>query len=580
MNKKVYSFLLSTYGRRPGVWFAITAEVIRTVINRVVSVIMLSSLVSDIARADIEGAQRTVLMWVSLAVLSIFIAGVGDYVGLLSENAQYNQLAIDYYRRLTRKDMSFYRDNHTGYLTSMYRQYLDSAMQMVRLIRMDIIRNIISIVFPAIVIWTHAWRIGLLVTLLVIFQLIYMFWATGHTSKFMQEAHEIYRRISGEVADDLTNITAYKASGTEDAASARVEQLINQETKSFEKRRGSVIFYDVPRNIITTCLVGLAFWMAVHQTGGQSEIVGLVVLTITYMFQILRNVADIPDFIVKHDDLITKLAPTLETLNASHETIQDQKSPVKLSKQQRSVELKNVCFAYGDEDSKHIFKDLNLSIKAGEKVGIVGLSGAGKSTLASLLMRFDDIQSGQILIGDTDIKMVAQSDLRAHIAYVPQEPILFHRTIRENIAYQNNNATDEQVISAAKAAHAHDFISDLPKQYDTLAGERGVKLSGGQKQRRVIARAVLKKAPIILFDEATSALDSESEHIIQPAFPQIIGTHTAVIIAHRLSTVAGLDRIIVMHDGTIIEQGTHKQLLATRGRYYSLWKRQTHQHTT
>jgi ATP-binding cassette subfamily B protein len=249
---------------------------------------------------------------------------------------------------------------------------------------------------------------------------------------------------------------------------------------------------------------------------------------------------------------------------------------VQFSPTKASIEIQDLCFRY-DGDGDYIFKDFNLHIKGGEHVGIVGMSGAGKSTLASLLMRFDDISSGSITVDGVDIRSVTQSSLRQHIAYVPQEPVLFHRTVCENIAYHNPNASQEDIILAAKAAHAHEFITKLPSGYDTVVGERGVKLSGGQKQRVVIARAVLKNAAIILFDEATSALDSESEAIIQQALPNIIGKHTAIIIAHRLSTVARLDRIIVMHNGTIEQQGTHKQLLASKGRYYKLWLRQTTQ---
>jgi ATP-binding cassette subfamily B protein len=189
-------------------------------------------------------------------------------------------------------------------------------------------------------------------------------------------------------------------------------------------------------------------------------------------------------------------------------------------------------------------------------------------------MRFDDIDSGSICIDGTDIREVRQEELRSSIAYVPQEPLLFHRTIRENLQYFGKDLSEAHMFRAAKAAHAEEFIAKLPDGYDTLVGERGVKLSGGQKQRIVIARAILKDAPIMLFDEATSALDSESEKIIQKALPQIIGKRTAIVIAHRLSTIASLDRIIVMHEGKIIEDGTHAELLKLKGRYHSLWQKQ------
>jgi len=249
-----------------------------------------------------------------------------------------------------------------------------------------------------------------------------------------------------------------------------------------------------------------------------------------------------------------------------------------LSIKKGAIAIDHVSFSYpaheGQTKRIPVFRDLTIHIAGGEQVGIVGLSGAGKSTLVSLLMRFDDITGGAIKIDGTDLRDVRQDELHQKIAYVPQEPLLFHSTIKENIAYFNDEATEADILAAARAAYAHEFIEKLPNGYATIVGERGVKLSGGQKQRIVIARAILKNAPLMIFDEATSALDTESEKIIQKALPQIIGKHTAIVIAHRLSTIAGLDRILVMHDGNIVESGTHDELLKTKGRYYSLWQKQ------
>ena len=212
---------------------------------------------------------------------------------------------------------------------------------------------------------------------------------------------------------------------------------------------------------------------------------------------------------------------------------------------------------------------------AGQRVGLVGRSGSGKTTLTTLLLRLADLQDGRILIDGQDVSEAAQASLRRSIAYVPQEPLLFHRSIRDNIAYGRPDATDEEVRAAAERANALEFIDRLPQGMDTMVGERGVKLSGGQRQRVAIARAILTDAPILVLDEATSALDSESERLIQEALATLMEGRTSIVIAHRLSTVASLDRIVVLQDGKVVEDGTHEELVGAGGAYEMLWDRQT-----
>ena len=224
------------------------------------------------------------------------------------------------------------------------------------------------------------------------------------------------------------------------------------------------------------------------------------------------------------------------------------------------VEFAQVHFTYAD--GKPIFTALDLKIKPGEKVAIVGQSGSGKTTLVKLLFRFYDIQWGNILVDGQDIAQVTQDSLRENISIVPQDTVLFHRTIKENIAYGNPDASDEEIIAAAKMARCHDFISKMKNGYDTLVGERGIKLSWGERQRVAIARAILENKRILVLDEATSSLDSESEQLIQEAMDEVMKNKTTIVIAHRLSTIMKMDRIIVMHNGTIIENGSHKELLA------------------
>jgi ATP-binding cassette subfamily B protein len=239
-----------------------------------------------------------------------------------------------------------------------------------------------------------------------------------------------------------------------------------------------------------------------------------------------------------------------------------------------NINFKDVDFKHTGSDEA-IFSSFNLDIKAGQKIGLVGHSGAGKTTFTRLLLRFSDLQSGEILIDGQNIAKITQESLHQSIAFVPQEPLLFHRSIRENIAYGKPGASTKAIISAAKRAHADEFVDQLANGYETLVGERGVKLSGGQRQRIAIARAMLKDAPILLLDEATSALDSESEVLIQDALWKLMEGRTAIVIAHRLSTIQKMDRIIVLEQGQIVEQGSHKELLALNGTYAKFWAHQS-----
>ena len=233
----------------------------------------------------------------------------------------------------------------------------------------------------------------------------------------------------------------------------------------------------------------------------------------------------------------------------------------------------NISFSYGDEIS--IFKNFNLNIESGQKVGLVGLSGSGKTTITKILLRFIDINGGAVTIDGQNISRIKQSELRNRIAYVPQDPVLFHRSLRENIAYGKPDASDDEIIEVAKKANAHDFISRLPLEYGTFVGERGVKLSGGERQRIAIARAMLKNAPILILDEATSSLDSISEKYVQEAFARLMESRTTIAIAHRLSTIRKMDRIIVIDRGKIVEEGGHDQLINNMGIYHSLWTHQS-----
>jgi ATP-binding cassette subfamily B protein len=254
-------------------------------------------------------------------------------------------------------------------------------------------------------------------------------------------------------------------------------------------------------------------------------------------------------------------------------TVLDAVPPEPLRSRATDVRFEDVTFSHAGAGP--LFEGLDLTVLCGTKIGLVGRSGGGKTTLSRLLLRMTDLDAGRILIGGQDISRLRQADLRSLIAYVPQDPAMFHRTLRDNIAFARPGATDAEIRRAAGIAHVTEFADTLPDGFDTMVGERGVKLSGGQRQRVALARAILRDAPILLLDEATSALDSESEVLVQEALWRLMEGRTALVVAHRLSTVATMDRLVVLDRGRIVEQGTHRELLASGGAYAKLWQHQS-----
>ncbi len=314
----------------------------------------------------------------------------------------------------------------------------------------------------------------------------------------------------------------------------------------------------------------VAVWL--YSTNSVS--IAALVFTITYLMRISESIFGISSIIRQYEAAFLDASPMMKILQMKHD-VEDAPNATTLQVASGAIDLDDVTFAYSDNASEAVFDKLNLHIPAGQKVGLAGHSGGGKTTFTKLVLRFADISGGAITIDGQNIAEVTQTSLRSAIAYVPQEPFLFHRSLRENISYGKPDASDDEIIAAAKKAHAMEFIDKLPQGLDTIVGERGVKLSGGQRQRIAIARAILKDAPILILDEATSALDSESEKLIQTSLTELMKGRTSIVIAHRLSTIAKLDRIVVLDDGKIVEDGTHKELLKNDKTYAKLWSHQS-----
>lgn len=380
-------------------------------------------------------------------------------------------------------------------------------------------------------------------------------------------------RTTAVMADAITNSTTIKLFTGAESEKERFHE-------ASDLHRQSVIFSWTLANINdlvqAALFIGLEFalyFIGTHAWSAGVLSVGGLILIQSYFLQLMGRLWDLGRRIRDVYESIADSKEMVEIMNTPY-GIKDARGAKDIIVSKGKIQFQNVVFKY--QNNKPIIDRLSFSIKSGERVGLVGTSGAGKSTIINLLLRFYDIQGGSICIDGRNISKVTQESLRAHIGFVPQEPILFHRSLLENIRYGKKDASDEEVYRAAQLAHCDEFIRGLTCGYDTLVGERGIKLSGGERQRIAIARVMLKNAPILILDEATSSLDSHSEILIQDALEKVMKGKTTIAIAHRLSTIREMDRIIVLEKGDIAEEGSHDELLKRKkGAYKKLWKLQS-----
>jgi ATP-binding cassette, subfamily B, bacterial len=572
--KATYKHLYKTYGASRKVLFSYCLQIIGRVCKLIFLPIAISLIIARLAVQDFDGAYQAVFIFVVFSLTLGVLTPLIKYIGMLGENQVYRKLSAAYFSRLITADLEYFHSSLAGYLTTATRQYSDNCVQLVRAMRDKYINTILTILFPLVVILWVDFYLGLIALALSMVQAIYIIWASHAVAPFRTRSRELYKHNSGKIADVISNILAVRSAAKEEEYVRRIEKDASKESVVFTKRFSAQAKLIAVREIITVFFFMALLWLVVQRiSGGFIEITGAV-LIITYVGTILTGIYSLSDNLDEHDDMIDRIIPAFEVLTRKN-IVTDPKSPVVFENVKGDIQIKNVSFTYHRKQDKHdVFDKFSLHIPDGQKIGIVGLSGAGKSTLTKILLRFNDVNEGGIFIDDIDIRDIKQSDLRKNIAYVPQEPILFHTSIKENILLSDPDASDQVITDALKAAHALKFVQRLPKGLVSIVGERGVKLSGGQKQRIAIARAVLQNSPIIILDEATSALDSESEQIIKDSFVDILKGKTAIVVAHRLSTLSDMDRIIVIEDGKLIEDGTHKSLLKQGGVYAGMWKRQ------
>ena len=477
------------------------------------------------------------------------------------------------FNTISAQSMQFHSDRFSGSLVSQTNKFVSSFERFSDGVIWTILPLLVSLISITIILWPIA---PLFTVLLLVFVALYTFIAAAtfrKIGKLNENEASAQSKQTGQLADSISNIISVKSYAREAHERRRYASFQNATLSASQRLMSAVITRDI---LFTTINIGIITLLVIFMMFGPGAFglsIASIVLIINYSDQVMGWLWDIGRIFRDFNRIFGDAHDMTEILDAVDD-VTDAPNAKKLIIKKGAIEFNHISFHHADSKD-NVFNDFSLKINPGERVGLVGISGSGKTTLTKLFLRFADVNEGSITIDGQDISKVTQHSLRKNVAYVPQETSLFHRSVAENIAYGKPNATDEEIIRAAKLANAHDFITELPDGYDTLVGERGIKLSGGQRQRIAIARAILKDAPILVLDEATSALDSESESLIQDALEKLMKGRTSIVIAHRLSTVANLDRIVVLDHGQITEQGPHTELLEKGGAYNKLWELQS-----
>ncbi|MEN8405969.1 lipid A export permease/ATP-binding protein MsbA [Acinetobacter seifertii] len=521
--------------------------------------------IQNSSRADLDWFPLLIILLVFFRGLGLFMGGY--YTAVISRSLVFS-IRQEVYAKLLRLPAQYYLDNSSGHITAkiMYNveQLTAASSESLKTIVRD---GMITLGLLGYLFYTN-WR--LTICIMVFLPII---------GVLVRRASKRMRKLSLQVQDtmgDVNHVVQESISG-----SAVVKSFAGEESeqerfyKSSEENLKRGLKMVIVQNlnspvvqVVMACAMALIVWLALRPQILGNTSAGEFVAYITAAGLLSKPVKNLTDVNEKLQRGLAAAHSVFELLDLPEEENSGQLQP----KLQGAIRFDHVVLNYAD--GTQAIKDFSLDIRPGETVALVGRSGAGKTSLVNMLVRFQEVSSGQIYLDDLPIRDIELSSLRTQIAMVNQQVVLFNRTVRENIAYgQLHDASDEQVIAAAKAAYAHDFIMNLPNGYDTVLGAQGLNLSGGQRQRIAIARAILKNAPILILDEATSALDNESEHFIQQAFDEAMQDRTTIVIAHRLSTIENADRIVVLDRGQIVEQGTHQELLARQGAYHQLHQR-------
>ena len=541
-------------------------------ITDIVTPIYIKNLTNALASSQVDSAQG-----ILITILILWVIGrvfLFSSMHLLSwfEIQVAKKIYTKSFKDFIKHEYHYYANNFTGSLVEKSIRLGQNFIQLLDSVIFQLFSLSIAVIGSIIILFNQHPYIGYAFIVFLVLYCALTFWANKRLGPLYEERSKVRTRFRGTVSDIISNIQTVLFFGNRSHDIERFQEKNVESNDTVLKAWRASINYEQGISMLAPFFtIAVTFYSIILFTNGLLS-VGAVILVFSLANSVNSQIWRLGGI---SRGLISSIGDTIEAIEVVERTpeVQDSEDAVPVAFTQGAVVFDNVSFAY--PAGEHVFNAFNMNIEPGQRIGIVGKSGSGKTSLTKLLLRLYNLNEGSILIDGQDIVTVKQDEFRKYLAYIPQDTVLFHRSIFDNIHYADLSKSKEEVIEAARLAYVDEFVNDLEEGYDTMVGERGIKLSGGQRQRVGIARAMLKSsAPVLIMDEATSALDSKSEHLIQESFEALSKGRTTFVIAHRLSTIQKMDRILVMEKGVIIEDGSHEELIAKKGYYADLWKSQ------
>ncbi|MFA4815375.1 MAG: ABC transporter ATP-binding protein [Candidatus Gracilibacteria bacterium] len=537
-----------------------------------VNAFFLKDLINALVAGQPDQALSSLFNIIGIGLVEWVMWRLSGYSMSVVESKGMKEIADACFEQLHKHSMNFFNNQFVGSLVRRAGRMARSFEDILDQVFFEFYTLSLRIIIAVVVLFTlHVW-LGLSILLWVLIFLGVHFWLSSYKLKrYNLPKSEADTRVTARLADSVANSSTIKLFSNLEYEKEQFAEVTKDWTS---KVRAAWFFNNHVESIQVLFMIGLQFlifYFAIEMWQAGELTVGHFVLLQSYLLELFSQLWGFDRSLRRFYESLADAEEMMVILQTPVE-VTDIRGAEKLRIKKGEVKFDHVSFSYTDDEEGSVINNLSFTVKAGERIALIGPSGGGKTTIVKLLLRLFDVDKGNIIIDDQDTAKVTQNSLRRNIALVPQDPVLFHRSLMDNIRYGNLNATDKEVIAAAKLAHCHEFISKLPQTYKTFVGERGVKLSGGERQRVAIARAILADTKILILDEATSSLDSESEKLIKDALKVLMKGKTVFVIAHRLSTTSDMDRILVLENGRIVEEGDHETLAKKeKGLYKRLW---------